>query len=80
MVPLRIACGKAPRAPAHSVSYGNKVFQSGRVGNNVRVPLAFLRAGMKLLGVIPPQVSEKLAEKGIDLAALRDLNVWRYIP
>ncbi|MGA3327965.1 MAG: hypothetical protein ABSF45_26205 [Terriglobia bacterium] len=41
---------------------------------NVRVPLAFLRAGMKLLGVIPPQVSEKLAEKGIDLAALRDLK------
>ena len=41
---------------------------------NVRVPLAFLRAGMKLLGVIPPQVSERLAEKGIDLAALRDLK------
>jgi hypothetical protein len=41
---------------------------------NIRVPLAFLRAGMKLLGVIPPQVSEKLAEKGIDLAALRDLK------
>jgi len=41
---------------------------------NVRVPLAFLRAGMKLIGVIPPQVSEKLAEKGIDLSALRDLK------
>ena len=41
---------------------------------NVRVPLAFLRAGMKLLGVIPPQVSENLAEKGIDLSALRDLK------
>ena len=41
---------------------------------NIRVPLAFLRAGMKLFGVIPPQVSEKLAEKGIDLAALRDLK------
>ena len=41
---------------------------------NVRVPLSFLRAGMKLLGVIPPQVSEKLAQKGIDLSALRDLK------
>jgi len=41
---------------------------------NVRVPLTFLRAGMKLLGVIPPQVSERLAEKGIDLSALRDLK------
>jgi hypothetical protein len=33
-----------------------------------------VRAGMMLLGVIPPHVSEKLAEKGIDLAALRDLK------
>jgi hypothetical protein len=41
---------------------------------NIRVPLQFVRAGMKLLGVIPPQVSAKLAEKGIDLAALRDLK------
>lgn len=29
---------------------------------------------MKLLGVIPPQASAKLAEKGIDLNALRDLK------
>jgi len=41
---------------------------------NVRVPLAFLRAGMKLLGVIPPQAAAKLEEKGIDLGALRDLK------
>jgi hypothetical protein len=41
---------------------------------NIRVPLSFLRAGMKLLGVIPPQVSEKLAAKGVDLSALRDLK------
>ena len=41
---------------------------------NIRVPLAFLRAGMKLVGVIPPQVSAQLADKGIDLAALRDLK------
>lgn len=41
---------------------------------NIRVPLAFMRAGMKLLGVIPPQAAEKLAEKGIDLSVLRDLK------
>src|SRR3974377_172929 len=41
---------------------------------NVRVPLSFLRTGMKLLGVIPPKVTERLAEKGIDLSALRDLK------
>jgi len=57
---LRIVVEKPDRDPGDQV--------------NIRVPLAFLRAGMKLLGVIPPQVSEKLAEKGIDLAALRDLK------
>jgi len=41
---------------------------------NIRVPLGLLRTGMKLLGVIPPKFSEKLAEKGIDLSALRDLK------
>ena len=46
----------------------------GRDQVNIRVPLQVLRAGMKLLGVIPPQASAKLAEKGIDLNALRDLK------
>ena len=46
----------------------------GRDQVNIRVPLPFLRAGMKLLGVIPPQASAKLAEKGIDLNVLRDLK------
>jgi len=40
---------------------------------NIRVPLAMLGTGIKLLGVLPPQVSEKLTEKGIDLSALRSL-------
>jgi len=41
---------------------------------NVRIPLAFLRSGMKLLAVLPPRVNEKLAEKGIDLSAISDLK------
>jgi hypothetical protein len=40
---------------------------------NIRVPLAMLRTGIKLLAVLPPKVSASLAEKGIDLSALRDL-------
>jgi hypothetical protein len=40
---------------------------------NVRVPLAMLGTGIKLLAVLPPKVSERLAEKGIDVSALRDL-------
>jgi hypothetical protein len=41
---------------------------------NIRVPSALLRAGMKWLAVLPPQVSAKLTEKGIDLSALRELQ------
>ncbi len=54
---------------------------------NIRVPLALMRTGMKLFAVLPPRVSEKLAEQGIDVSAfaamkgqdltdaLQDLNV-----
>lgn len=41
---------------------------------NIRVPVSFMRAGMKLMAVVPRQVSEKLAEKGIDLSALADMK------
>ncbi len=33
---------------------------------NVRVPLTFVRSGVKLAGVLPPRVLEKLHEEGID--------------
>jgi len=41
---------------------------------NVRIPLAFVRSGMKLLAVLPPRVNEKLTEKGVDLSALAELK------
>jgi hypothetical protein len=78
------ASGSAPATPAASEEVPGAaqkfrflrvvVESPGRDQVNVRVPLAFIRAGMKLLGVIPPQASAKLAEKGIDLAALRELK------
>jgi polyhydroxyalkanoate synthesis regulator phasin len=37
---------------------------------NIRMPLAFTRTGTQLLAVLPSRVSEKLAELGIDPAAL----------
>lgn len=40
---------------------------------NIRVPLAMLGTGIKLFAMLPTKASEKLAEKGIDLAALRNL-------
>ncbi len=33
---------------------------------NVRVPLTFVRSGVKLAGVLPPKVLEKLQEEGVD--------------
>jgi hypothetical protein len=41
---------------------------------NVRIPLAFLRSGWKLLAVLPPRLNERLAEKGIDLSAIAALK------
>ncbi|MGB8890202.1 MAG: hypothetical protein WCC87_25985 [Candidatus Korobacteraceae bacterium] len=33
---------------------------------NVRVPLSFVRSGIRLAGVLPPKVMDKLREEGID--------------
>lgn len=41
---------------------------------NVRVPLAFLRSGVKLLGVLPPKVAQKLTDKGVNLEFLSGLK------
>ena len=41
---------------------------------NVRVPLAFLRSGVKLLGVLPPKVAQKLNDKGVNLEFLSGLK------
>ena len=46
----------------------------GALAGSVRVPLAILRTGIKLLAVLPSKVSERLVEGGIDLSALRDLH------
>ena len=41
---------------------------------NVRVPIAFLRSGVKLLGVLPPKVAQKLNDKGFNLDILSGLK------
>ena len=64
-----------PPAPGQKPRFLRVVVDSpDRDQVNVRVPLAILRTGIKLLAVLPPKVSERLAEKGIDLSALRDLQ------
>lgn len=42
---------------------------------NMRVPLAFVRTGMAIAGVLPQRIQERLAERGIDIgliAGVRD--------
>ena len=41
---------------------------------NMRVPLGFLRTGAGLIGVLPPRVAQKLADKGFNLEALAGLR------
>jgi len=41
---------------------------------NVKVPLGFLRAGVKLLGVLPPKVAQRLNDKGFNLDFLSELK------
>jgi len=43
---------------------------------NMRVPLAFVRSGMALAGVLPARIQQRLADRGIDIgliAGIRDL-------
>lgn len=46
---------------------------------NVRVPLALIRTGIKLSTVLPSEASEKLNEKGINLADLKGMDTEELI-
>lgn len=50
-----------------------QVERPGRDHVNMRVPLSLARAG-KWLALIPPRVSERLAEQGIDLSSFAGLQ------
>ncbi len=41
---------------------------------NVRMPLALMGTGGRMLAVLPPRVNEKLAELGIDLSAASTMD------
>jgi len=41
---------------------------------NIRVPLALIRAGIKLTAVLPDDANEKLRDKGVDLSKLAELE------
>jgi hypothetical protein len=39
---------------------------------NIRVPLNFMRSGVKLVGILPPKVLDKLQQEGIDPKLVSD--------
>ncbi|MGH9522898.1 MAG: SHOCT-like domain-containing protein [Terriglobales bacterium] len=47
------------------------VDEPGRKPVNIRMPLAFARAGMSMAGMLPKNVAEKLKEHGVDVGVFR---------
>ena len=69
------ASRESPSSPTQKLRFLRVLVENPKSEQvNVRIPLAFLRSGMKLLAVLPPRVNERLAEKGIDLSALAELK------
>ncbi|MBN2170029.1 MAG: hypothetical protein JW819_01755 [Candidatus Krumholzibacteriota bacterium] len=73
--------GEAGDAPAGDGSGAGplrylRVLVNGADGEtvNIRVPLKLVRTGIKLTTVLPTETSAKLAEKGIDLSQLGELQ------
>jgi len=59
------------------------VDRPGQESLNIRMPVSFARTGTRLIGVLPVNVTEKLAEMGIDAStigavmsgSMEDLNI-----
>ncbi len=70
-----VAKEEKPKGPAGTPKYLRVTVDSAKGDKvNVRVPLALVRAGMKLSALMPKEVSEHMEERGFDLAALSNLN------
>lgn len=73
------AAGAQPAANASRTSGKPRylriqVERPGRENVNMRVPLSLAGAGIGWMALIPPRVSERLAEQGIDLSGLAGLK------
>ncbi len=72
--------GTVPGAVRNASGTAHKKFlrvQVERPGGddvNVRVPLNFVRSGVKLVGILPPKVIEKLRQEGIDPKLITDFT------
>lgn len=50
------------------------VDEPGKKPVNIRMPLAFARAGLSMAGMLPRGVADKLKERGIDVGQIRFHN------
>lgn len=65
-----------PSAPGRSVPRYLRVVVDSSDGDkvNVRVPMSLIRTGLKLSSLMPQEAASAVAEKGIDLSVLKDLD------
>jgi len=64
-----------PKSQPTFAKFLRVLIDSGEGENvNVRIPLFFLRSGVKFLGMLPPKVAEKLNRKGINFDFLSSLR------
>jgi len=78
--PLSSAAAGEPSTTNPSAAAGKprylriRVERPGRENVNMRIPLSLARAGIGWMALIPPRVSQRLAEQGIDLSELQGLK------
>jgi hypothetical protein len=64
-----------PKAQPTAAKFLRVLIDSGEGHDvNVRIPLVFLRSGVRFFGMLPPKVAEKLNNKGINFDFLSSLR------
>jgi hypothetical protein len=66
--------GHSPSEPSKPRFMRIVVDEPGKNQVNIRMPLSFMRAGTRLLAMLPQKIGEKLAEHGVDFAAHGAMN------
>jgi hypothetical protein len=65
----------SPKEPAAVAKFLRVLVDTGEGHDvNVRIPLAFVRSGVRLLGMLPPKVAETLNHKGVNFEFLSSLR------
>jgi hypothetical protein len=65
----------APKEPPTGAKFLRVLVDTGEGHDvNVRIPLAFVRSGVRLLGMLPPKVAETLNHKGVNFEFLSSLR------